>query len=222
MNQKTLRAINQGDFFGVNLHVERVNHAEFPHLSCVAGQTMGVPVFCVNDLSEVFGTKPKDLLRKVPADEKLIGRRVLSGQGRNMWFVTKQGLYRLMMKSHHPDAEKFIRWITYEVLPEIEATGLYCGDAAGLAEALMTSRNYAQVRGLAGSVHGLGITAMAVCRRSGLAWRARRKKGHEFPVAALDRAAAGRRAERGPLAERQDGEVFFFDPAAAGQNGGEA
>jgi hypothetical protein len=63
---------------------------------------------------------------------------------------------------------------------------------------------------------------MAVCRRSGLSPALRRRRGHEFPVAALDKAAEGRPALRGPLAARQDGAVFFFDPAAAGQNGGEA
>lgn len=222
MNQQTLEGLNQGDFFGVQLHVECIDPADI--LTGVrAKESGGIPVFCVADVGAALGVTDADaLVRNVPSRHKLTRLIVGYGQRRKMWFVTEPGLYRILLRSRSPAAEKFTDWVTEDVLPSFRKTGLYAGDAAGLAEALMTSRNYAQVRGLAGSVHGLGITAMAVCRRSGLAWRARRKKGHEFPVAALDRAAAGRRAERGPLAARPDGAVFFYGQAAAAQNGGEA
>lgn len=207
MNQQTLQQMAQGDLFGGYL---RTLDAE------------GKTVFCVADVSEILGgTAPELLLRNIPERHKLMRTLYASGQSRRMWFVTEAGLYRILLRSRSQMAEKFTDWVTELVLPAIRKTGLYAGDAAGLAEALMTSRNYAQVRGLAGSVHGLGHTAMAVCRRSGLSPALRRRRGHEFPVAALDKAAEGRPALRGPLAARPDGEVFFYD-RAAGQNGGEA
>lgn len=209
MNQQTLQQMAQGDLFGSNMRV--------------LYKSDGEPWFVAKDVCEILQFKNyRDAVSRLDADERGVGNADTLGGVQSMSIVNESGLFHLIFISRNPCAKFFRRWVTDEVLPSIRKTGLYAGDAAGLAEALMTSRNYAQVRGLAGSVHGLGITAMAVCRRSGLAWRARRKKGHEFPVAALDRAADGRRAERGPLAARPDGAVFFYGQAAAAQNGGEA
>ena len=216
MNQSTLQGLSQGDFFGVQLHVEWIDYADYAHLTRVPGHSGLVPVFCVNDIGEVWGDKPESLLRKVPKDEKLMRSRSASGQSRKMWFVTKQGLYRIIMRSHHPDADRFIRWITYKVLPDIENTGLYSGEgAAELGASKMTVRAYVSVRGLSGSVSGFGHTVAAACRRDGTSYTVRRRRGHEYPVAVMDRAAGSRPAARGPLSERPGAMAFFYDRSAA-------
>ena len=135
MNGKTLRGMNEGNVLGIQFHVELISKDEYPHLACIPGHEGMRPVFMVNDLLGVFNHRPEALLRKVPEDEKLMRKVFASGQMRKQWFVTKQGLYRLMMRSYHPKAEKFIRWITYEVLPSIEKEGLYCGDSEEIGRA---------------------------------------------------------------------------------------
>lgn len=49
--------------------------------------------------------------------------RKLHNTGEN--FLTENGVYKLVFKSHKPNAEKFTDWIADEVLPEIRKTGSY-------------------------------------------------------------------------------------------------
>lgn len=49
--------------------------------------------------------------------------RKLHNTGEN--FLTESGVYKLVFKSHKPDAEKFTDWIADEVLPSIRKTGAY-------------------------------------------------------------------------------------------------
>lgn len=49
--------------------------------------------------------------------------RKMNNAGEN--FLTESGVYKLVFKSHKPNAEKFTDWIADEVLPEIRRTGGY-------------------------------------------------------------------------------------------------
>ena len=49
--------------------------------------------------------------------------RNLNNAGEN--FLTESGVYKLVFKSHKPEAEKFSDWVTDEVLPTIRKTGGY-------------------------------------------------------------------------------------------------
>ncbi len=49
--------------------------------------------------------------------------RKLHNTGEN--FLTESGVYKLVFKSHKPNAEKFTDWITDEVLPILRKTGFY-------------------------------------------------------------------------------------------------
>ena len=49
--------------------------------------------------------------------------RKLNNAGEN--FLTESGVYKLVFKSHKPNAEKFTDWIADEVLPTIRKTGGY-------------------------------------------------------------------------------------------------
>ena len=49
--------------------------------------------------------------------------RKLHNTGEN--FLTESGVYKLIFKSHKPDAEKFQDWVTDEVLPTVRKTGGY-------------------------------------------------------------------------------------------------
>ena len=64
-------------------------------------------------------------LRALDEDEK--GRQTLPtlGGAQNMGVVSESGLYALIFRSNKPEAKKFRKWVTSEVLPEIRRTGLY-------------------------------------------------------------------------------------------------
>ena len=53
-----------------------------------------------------------------------------------MLFVSESGLYRLIFKSRKPEAKKFRRWVTHEVLPSLRKTGSYSLSKAPEAELL--------------------------------------------------------------------------------------
>lgn len=48
-----------------------------------------------------------------------------SGSGRKPMLVNESGLYTLILKSRKPQAKRFKRWVTADVLPSIRATGSY-------------------------------------------------------------------------------------------------
>ena len=53
------------------------------------------------------------------------------GQSRNMLVTNEPGLYRLILRSYKPEAERFQDWICREVLPSIRKTGKYQLDLRG-------------------------------------------------------------------------------------------
>jgi prophage antirepressor-like protein len=55
-------------------------------------------------------------------DEKLTGTIKKGDMG--LW-LREPGLYRLIFKSTKPEAERFRRWVTHEVLPSLRKTGSY-------------------------------------------------------------------------------------------------
>lgn len=66
----------------------------------------------------------------VDDEDKLNSKTLLSltdmdfGQ-RGAWLVNESGLYCLVLSSKLPNAKKFRRWVTHEVLPSIRKTGSY-------------------------------------------------------------------------------------------------
>lgn len=73
-------------------------------------------------------TNVGDALSRLDADEKLTSALPISGQQRNIWFVTESGVYRLIFTSRKPEAEAFKRWLAHEVLPQLRRTGAYSVD----------------------------------------------------------------------------------------------
>lgn len=49
------------------------------------------------------------------------------GGARNLVVVNESGLYALVLRSRKPEARKFAKWVTSEVLPAIRKTGVYVG-----------------------------------------------------------------------------------------------
>jgi len=84
------------------------------------------PYFCLQDVCRSLKLSAKkvtqrlsdDVLSKYPISDKL-GRKQLTN------FVNEDGLYDTVLDSRKPEAKKFRKWLTSEVLPAIRRTGGY-------------------------------------------------------------------------------------------------
>lgn len=98
----------------------------------------GNPWFVAKDLCEIL--ELEDVRRAVEPldeDEKLTGEIFQSGQMRSMWLVNESGLYALVIRSRKPEAKKFRKWVTSEVLPSIRKTGRYEVGASSSSSAVV-------------------------------------------------------------------------------------
>ena len=64
------------------------------------------------------------MLNNVDNDEKMNSPIYYSGQVRNMWFLTEDGLYEVLMLSRKPIAKEWKKKVK-EILKEIRKTGTY-------------------------------------------------------------------------------------------------
>ena len=84
----------------------------------------GEPMFCLLDVCKSLEIKnATDVLKRLEDDE--VTRLNLGGQAGTTNFVTESGLYAVILRSDKPNAKKFRKWITSEVLPSIRKTGEY-------------------------------------------------------------------------------------------------
>ena len=114
-----------------------------------------VPYFVAADVYGILGANWRRRLREVVAEDDRTQVNVVDARGRNQktWCVNESGLYTMIMRSDLPNAKRFQRWVTGEVLPSIRRTGSYCpGLPAGVLAAserrlrLMAQRYAAFVR----------------------------------------------------------------------------
>ena len=81
------------------------------------------PMFCLADVCKSLDIKnATDVAKRLDDDERT--RLNLGRQGETN-FVTESGLYAVILRSDKPNAKKFRKWITGEVLPSIRKTGSY-------------------------------------------------------------------------------------------------
>ncbi|NEX77386.1 phage antirepressor Ant [Bacillus thermocopriae] len=85
--------------------------------------------FVAKDICEILDhSQVSKAVERLDDDEKLLGTIFLSGQNRETWLVNESGLYSLILTSRKPEAKKFKKWVTNEVLPTIRKTGGYVGN----------------------------------------------------------------------------------------------
>lgn len=83
------------------------------------------PLFLAKDVAEwIEHTQPSKMVDAIDDDEKLIGTLFLSGQNREVWFLTEDGLYEVLMQSRKPQAKQFKKGVK-EILKSIRRTGCY-------------------------------------------------------------------------------------------------
>lgn len=82
------------------------------------------PMFCLIDVCRALEIKnATDVAKRLDEDE--LTRFNLGGRAGESNFITESGLYAVIVRSDKPNAKKFRKWVTSEVLPTIRKTGGY-------------------------------------------------------------------------------------------------
>lgn len=92
----------------------------------IAGEPDGAPWWVAKDVANILGFRDAfNAIRLLDDDEKDTQKVSTLGGAQEMAVINESGLYALIFKSNKPEAKKFRKWVTSEVLPEIRRTGLY-------------------------------------------------------------------------------------------------
>ena len=88
------------------------------------------PYFVGKDVAEILGYKDtaKAIFAHVDAEDKGVGELPTPGGVQNVTIINESGLYSLILSSKLPNAKKFKRWVTSEVLPAIRKHGVFAVD----------------------------------------------------------------------------------------------
>ena len=86
----------------------------------------GEPWFVAADVCHALDIgNPSDALNRLDSDERTLVSIEGASNGKPVNGVNEPGLYSLVLGSRKPEAKKFKRWITHEVIPAIRKTGGY-------------------------------------------------------------------------------------------------
>lgn len=84
----------------------------------------GDVLFCGTDVAKALGyINPRDAVGR--RCKGVVKRDTYTNRRQTMSFIPESDLYRLVFGSKLPSAERFVDWVTEEVLPAIRKTGRY-------------------------------------------------------------------------------------------------
>ena len=84
--------------------------------------------FVAKDVCDILDIdNPSQAVARLDEDEKGITTTYTTGGAREYLTVNESGLYSLIFTSRKPEAKRFRKWVTGEVLPAIRQTGRYVG-----------------------------------------------------------------------------------------------
>lgn len=88
------------------------------------------PLFLAKDVAEwIEHSRASEMVKSVDNEEKLIQTILASGQRREVWFLTEDGLYEVFMQSRKLKAKKFKKKVK-AILKEIRTKGRYRSEPA--------------------------------------------------------------------------------------------
>jgi prophage antirepressor-like protein len=141
-------------------------------------------------------------IARLDDDEK--GRNSIPTPGgqQDMSMVNESGLYNLVLGSRKPEAKRFKRWITHEVLPSIRKTGSYASATSvsalpsptqdRVSSLLLIGEAVAKVPGVK---HGIAMAATLTCihENTGLSIETMRRAlpANDEPIAAMNPTKLG-------------------------------
>ena len=111
--------------------IQKFHNQEFGQLEIL--MLDGKPYFPATACAKVLGYKnPHDAIMKHCKVDGLAKREVIDSLGRTqeMNFISEGNLYRLIIRSKLPAAQRFEKWVCDEVIPTIRKYGAYITDDA--------------------------------------------------------------------------------------------
>lgn len=107
-------------------NLKTFNNPEFGSIRTT--EVNGTPYFVGKDVAEILGYSDlnKAISMHVDDEDKKLNDKTSPSFGqRGATLINESGLYSLILSSKLPNAKKFKRWVTSEVLPTIRKTGGY-------------------------------------------------------------------------------------------------
>lgn len=170
----------------------------------------GEPLFVAADVLSTLNLDRK-ALERLDEDEKGVSSIHTLGGSQDMTVVNESGLFNLVLGSRKPEAKRFKRWVTHEVLPSIRKTGAYAapGSVAALpapmqdtvSALLLIERAIAKVPGVKPGI-AMAATLTAIHENTGLALESLRRTlpAANEPICSLNPTQVGERLGMSPRA----------------------
>lgn len=120
------------------------NNEEFGEIRTITKDNE--PMFCLMDICKALDMKNPTMVASILEDDEVTKFDLGSKRGETN-FVTESGLYAVILRSDKPNAKKFRKWVTGEVLPSIRKNGGYIANQENLtpeqivANALVVAQN---------------------------------------------------------------------------------
>lgn len=106
--------------------IEIFENEEFGRIRAI--EINGEPYFVGKDVAETLGyAKPLNALATHIDEDDSLKQGLIDSMGRTQEaiFINESGLYSLILSSKLPNAKKFKKWVTSDVLPTIHKNGSY-------------------------------------------------------------------------------------------------
>lgn len=112
------------------------NNEEFGEIRTVV--VNDEPMFCLIDICKALEmSNPTMVAQRLDDDERT---KLDLGRAGDTNFITESGLYAVILRSDKPNAKKFRKWVTSEVLPSIRKDGGYIAGQETLSDEELLSK----------------------------------------------------------------------------------
>ncbi|PLT16365.1 BRO-N domain-containing protein [Ralstonia mannitolilytica] len=181
----------------------------------VVTDAQGEPWFVAADVAQSLEYRmASDMTRSLDDDEK--GTQIVrtpSGD-QEMLVINESGLYSAILKSRKPEAKRFKRWVTSEVLPAIRKTGTYAAGAKlpalptptqdRVSSILLIGEAVAKVPGVKAGI-AMAATLTCIQENTGLAVETLRRAlpAANAPICSLNATQLGKLINRSAKATNQ-------------------
>lgn len=100
------------------------------------------PWFVAKDVCDALGIATNHLREEGRGldDDEVANLPNWEGKGAAPLIITEAGLYTLILRSRKPEAKRFKRWVTHEVLPSIRRDGAYIAAAPDESDDVIMAR----------------------------------------------------------------------------------
>ena len=105
--------------------------------------------FIASEVADIFKYRDThNLTRILDDDEKDTHIMSTLGGKQTVTIINESGLYHAVLKSRKPEAKRFRKWVTSEVLPQIRKTGQYSTEYKTQPSDILTKEQQAEIRTL--------------------------------------------------------------------------